>query len=217
MQRIRGEVFSLVFEPIVNMVTNRVVGYEGLSRCANSAVDPESFFKALSAREHLDLLSCQLRKFQKWVAQHPEIYRGKQLYLNINKALLLEPELLTLFIPFYRYFPINLELEPVTSLSAAHHLAIKRIFGELGIPLWVDDYAGHDLSAMSSVCRGVKLDRHYFWSLFAARCTPHFSGGLFDKARFICEGIETEAHKCAALALGATLGQGYLWPAVGQG
>lgn len=215
MHIIRGEVFSLVFEPIVDMLNSVVVGYEGLCRCKNLDINAETFFKSLSVREHLDLLSLQLQKYQKWVEQHPEFYQGRALFLNVNQELLFEADFPTLFVPYHRYYPINLELEPQDSLTYAHCLEIKKIVDTYGIPLWFDDYAGGKFSTSNELWSGIKLDKYFFWSLAGnIKEKPILNSSLLA-GNLICEGVETITEKNVALALGLRYGQGYLWPAVG--
>lgn len=215
MHDIRGERFFLVFEPIVDMLNNEVIGYEGLCRSELGNVNPETFFKTLSINEHFDLLSKQLQKYQKWVEQHPEIYQGRRLFLNINQELLVEDDLLALFIPYYRHYPISLELEPQYPLTCTQRLAIKSIIGAHGIPVWFDDYADGVLLATYEIWSGVKLDRHFFWSLARDSKKNITLESHFTAENLICEGVETSQEKDVALALGMRYGQGYLWPAVG--
>lgn len=215
MHHVRGETFSLVFEPIVDMTSDKIVGYEGLCRCSNSNVSAEIFFKTLSIKEHLDLLSRQLQKYQKWVEQHPEIYHERTLFLNINQELLLEADFPTFFLPYCRHYPINLELEPLRPLTSAHRLAIKELVDSYGIPLWLDDYAGGILPALPEAWSGIKLDRYFFWSLRVNNKNNIVLDDAFSRTNVICEGVETDLEKKAALALGLRYGQGYLWPAVG--
>lgn len=110
MHIIRGETLSLVFEPITDMLDRSVVGYEGLCRYISRNINVEAFVNSLSAREHLDILSLQLQKYQKWVEQHPELYQGRCLFLHINQEILFEADFPTLFVPYQRYYPINLVL-----------------------------------------------------------------------------------------------------------
>ncbi|MEG0007341.1 MAG: hypothetical protein RR721_08455 [Aeromonas sp.] len=112
---IRGEIISLAFEPIVGMLNNDVAGYVGLCRCANRNVNVEELFKRLSVREHLDIITLQLQKYQKWVKQHPELYQGRCLVLKVNQESLLDADFPTLFVPYHRYYPICLVLEAHSS------------------------------------------------------------------------------------------------------
>ncbi|WP_409011838.1 EAL domain-containing protein [Aeromonas salmonicida] len=215
MHHIRGETFSLVFEPIVDMVSDKIVGYEGLCRCSDSNISSERFFKTLSVVEHFDLLTHQLQKYQKWVEQHPEIYRECTLFLNIDQNLLLEADFPTLFLPYCCYYNINLELEPRCPLSRAHCLAIKELVDFYGIPLWFDDYSGGMSPVLQDAWSGIKLDRYFFWSLTVNKKENFMLDNVIARNNVICEGVETNLEKKIALALGLRYGQGYLWPAVG--
>ncbi|MGL4666860.1 MAG: hypothetical protein ACRCWR_02900 [Saezia sp.] len=215
MHVIRRETFSLVFEPVVDMLNDEIVGYEGLCRCANPRISAEIFFKQLSTQEHLELLSRQLQKYQKWVEQHPERYQARALFLNINQALLLESDLPGLFVPYNNYYPIHIELELMWPLTCAHRAAIENIVDNQGMQLWFDDYIGGRLPVARDVWNGIKLDKYYFWSLINHKERLLGLGDPFTAADVICEGVETTLQKRAALALGLRYGQGYLWPAVG--
>lgn len=212
MLTIREETFSLVFEPIVNLTSDKIVGFEGLSRSINNNVNSEVFFKEINVDEHIRLLDMQLLKYQKWVQQHPEIYGDKWLHLNVNQELLLTLDFHTIFIPYNRYFPIHLEVELVKPLTHAQQVAINSIIMSNDMKVWLDDYTGGTLPIHRMAWSGIKLDKYFFWSLLGEDDVDSvFSSQLCTEFDIICEGIETNEQKDIAVDLGMKYGQGYLW------
>jgi EAL domain-containing protein (putative c-di-GMP-specific phosphodiesterase class I) len=212
MYKIKGIDFDFKLEPIVDLLDGAVVGYEGLSCCSNSKIENEHFFKSLEVNEHINLLSRQLEKYQKWVDVHPEIYKDKTLCLNVNRELLSADDFYALFLPFNKYYQIGLEIEFDKQECRFNRMesAVIEQLNDIGIKILLDDYLGETIPLHSHDWDAVKIDKEYFWSMFD--CQADNSKVVHEiKSRVVCEGVETEEHKDFAVKLGALYGQGYLW------
>lgn len=204
--------FRSRLEPIVCLKKGKIVGYEMLSKCLTDNTHPEQLFNQLSADEHLELLSRQLEKYQKWTEQHPELYKGKKLYINLNDKLFEYPELTSYFLPFCRIYDVSIEIEKHYELKK-HEISIIEKFKSMGIQVWLDDYNGYDLNKTIGLWDGIKIDKDYFWKQHKNQKCP------LDKlnktlSNIIIEGIEHLDHHQTAKHSGAQYGQGFLWRAV---
>lgn len=207
----RGD-FRSRLEPIVCLQRGKIIGYEVLSRCLTDDTHPEKIFNQLSADDHIELVSRQLEKYQKWTEQHPEQYKNKRLYININDKLFEEPELSSYFLPFCRNYGISIELEKHDTLNK-YEIAIIEQFKSMGIQVWLDDYNGYDINKTMGLWDGIKVDKNYFWQQYIKNHCPL---GKIKKIlpKVIIEGIEHLEHHQTAKRSGASYGQGFLWNAV---
>ena len=113
---VSGRQLALRLEPIVNLRTNKVVGYEALSRFVekkskDSISDYEGYFLNLSPCALISVISSQLEIYQKWHSQHPEIYANKILFLNVRRDLLEDDFFVSMFLPFSKTFKIAIEID----------------------------------------------------------------------------------------------------------
>ncbi|MGL4751477.1 MAG: EAL domain-containing protein [Aeromonadaceae bacterium] len=214
--KVKGIEFQLRLEPIVSLNNGEVIGFEALSRVTDSSalkVDYEVFFGELSLSDSLHLVERQMEIFQKWIELHPEVYKGKFLFVNVQPSILEDRDACHCFIPFLRYFPIGIEIDNHLSYMHSQALTNIAILKSYGAQVWIDDFPGHG-EIKGNFWNGVKIDRWAFQGGFRRSMSGY---GHADYSRacevgpLVIEGIETEDHLDYAVSLGARYGQGYLW------
>lgn len=208
--------FTLKFEPIVNLSTARRYGCEVLTHLPAN-INSEHYFQQLSVQHQQDLFYQQVARIQR--------YRQNQYYsLNLPMKAFME---WSLFHGLIASHPSGLIIEiqdPNTffSLDARQQATVFEIIQRLEaheIPVWLDDVNEAQLRAFLKAnwqMSCIKLDKNTFWALgqIPQKLTQVIQLGHSVARLVIVEGIETQTHKEIAFRAGADLGQGYLWPAI---
>lgn len=216
---VKDILFNLRLEPIVYLRDGCTVGFEALSRLADrshhSSFNYEIFFSDLSADESIHIIERQLEIYQKWSAQHPEIYGGKSLFINVSPLVLEDQDACNCFIPFLRYFNIAIEVDNHLSMMSEQAKRNIAVLKSYGMQIWVDDFDGSG-NINDSFWNGVKIDRWAFQDNFklasSGNCGSNYSE-VMHVGPLVIEGIENEDHLEYAVSIGARYGQGYLWAA----
>ena len=210
---------SLKLEPIVDLLNSHLYGFEILTNLPRG-INSEKYFRQLSLPQQQSLFYCQITDIT--------YYQPGYVYsLNLPMKAFLD---WTSFHWAGMTFPPNLIIEiqdAVTFLllnatqRAVVYNAIQHLKA-LGTPIWMDDANEELLTAFVEAnwqLSGIKLDKNTFWTLSKkpGRLQQTIQKGQAIAKRVIVEGIETQKHKEIALLAGATLGQGYLWPAIYPG
>jgi EAL domain-containing protein (putative c-di-GMP-specific phosphodiesterase class I) len=207
--------FTPVFQPVVELETRRVIGYEALTRFADGRDPAETFAEAAILGIGTDLeLACVRRSLEAAVALPEDAWIG----VNVSPAMLLEtPELAALLDTTRR--PVVLEITERAEVD--DYVRLHRAIAALGsdVRIAVDDagagYAGlqrilelrADLVKLDMVLvRGVDSDPAR-QALVAGM--SHFARRT--DARLLAEGVESDAEAEALLDLGVELGQGFLF------
>ncbi len=211
--------FFPVFQPIVDLSTHEIVGYETLTRFADGMRPDLRFIEASLLGRGIDLelatLSAALR-----ASQHLD--KKAFLSVNVSPALVMEnhglPELLQ---GVER--PMVLELTEHERVD--DYAALQGCLKGLGpdVRLSVDD-AGSGFSSLRHVLtlqpHFVKLDLSLVRGIHLDQARQALVAGIEyfateTESRLIAEGIETEEEMEVLKRLDVELGQGYLlgWPA----
>jgi len=204
-----------VFQPVVDLKTQKVFAYEALARTKSIDFDgPLSLFAAAVAENVTGELGRLLR------AMSLEGCPGHPLFLNIHPAELNEKWVVQPDDPIFQHSE-DVFLEITEAVPLSHFRLCKDMLAEVrgrGVHLVVDDL-GAGYSNLKYIAdlhpRIVKLDRELVAGL--ARDTRLFklvSGivrlcGELD-SKVVAEGIETPGELDAVIAAGARYGQGYL-------
>jgi diguanylate cyclase (GGDEF)-like protein/PAS domain S-box-containing protein len=213
-----------VFQPIVRIDTDEIIGYEALSRGpAGSTLErPDRLFAtaALAGRvDELDWL-CRARAVQ--VAIDARLGRDAILFLNCEPSSIgsaCPREHAELWTRAQDELELVLEIteRAVTDRPAelSRLVAEHRAAGQ-GIAL---DDIGADVRSLALLPfiepDVIKLDLSLVQDRPSTEQASIVSAVLAESERtgstVLAEGIETDAHRDVALALGATLGQGWRW------
>ncbi len=211
---IANRAFAPVFQPIVDLGRNVIVGYEALTRFTDGA-DPEFVFgEAVGVGLSVELETATLE-----VALAASEALPKGAWLNVNAS----PQLVTGGAPLRAVldgFRRRLVLEVTEHAAVADYGAFRSAMAALGpmAELAVDD-AGAGFASLRHILElhptFVKLDRSLVAGLVSDEVRQAMIVGLahFARAtgcRLIAEGIETYRDLTVLRSLDVQLGQGYL-------
>jgi diguanylate cyclase (GGDEF)-like protein len=214
-----------VYQPIVELESGRVLGFEGLIRPIPPApfVDPASLFSAAAASGHL--LALDMTCIEMIVAGARHLAAGYHLSVNLSPATIEAPEFSTasvLSILARHHFPAGrlivelTEQQPITDLARVR--ARLESCRDAGIRLAADDVgAGNAGLRLLSEMRFdvVKVDL----SLVQRSASNASSSAVVESvvsfasrtgALVVGEGVERTEQVAQLLALGVPAGQGYL-------
>ncbi|MDR9435591.1 MAG: GGDEF domain-containing protein [Thiohalophilus sp.] len=216
--------FASLYQPIIDLEQQRIIGHEGLIRGPSASVfhNPQSLFEFASQWGHLSELDLACRQFI--IEQfHRLMLRGK-LFINCAPAVLLDadhPHGKTL--ASLRRLGISPE-SVVIELTEQHPLDDYELLREalhyyrsMGFEIAIDDFgAGYAGLRMWSELRPdyVKIDRHFIQGINEDPVKKEFVRSILDIARgleckVIAEGIETQEEYRTICDMGIILGQGY--------
>ena len=209
-----GLAFHPVFQPIVDLKRDRVVGYEALTRFEDGTAADEQFAAAEAVGLGLALEAVTLR-----AAIDAADRLGPGLFLNVNvsPALVLEGKAIRSLIGGVRR---RLVLEITEHTAIADYAAFHRAVAALrpSVRLAVDD-AGAGFASFRHILElrpaFVKLDRWIVAGIDQDPAKQALVAGIRQFARstgceLIAEGVETENERAALVRLGIRLAQGYL-------
>jgi len=214
--------FSMAFQPIVDIRTNRVFAHEALVRGADgsgaygvlSRVDPTNRYAFDQA--------CRVRAIELASGLFPQTDMPL-LSINFMPNAVYEPRACirqTLATATRTKFPLDriiFEFTEVEKLDTDHVLNILRAYREIGFQTAIDDfgagYAGLNLLARFQpdiVKLDMELIRGIDTDTVKRTVVRHTLAMLADLGiKAICEGVETAAELAVLADLGVTLVQGY--------
>lgn len=209
--------FSMVYQPLWNIVSGKIFGFECLARFpADPARDPQSWFEEADSVGMLVDLELALIRFA--LAGLEEFPPDIRLSINVSPATILDPRFLDTLVV---YDVGRLVIELTEHFRVSDYDAVRAALGPLGpmgARVAVDD-AGSGCASLQHIIGMnadlIKLDRSLVSELesspasramIAALC--HF--GRETNCAILAEGIETRAEFEALLELGIEYGQGFL-------
>jgi diguanylate cyclase (GGDEF)-like protein/PAS domain S-box-containing protein len=213
-----------VFQPIVSLATDEVVGYEALARGPEGSLlhRPDQLFAAAQACglvTELDWL-CRARAVE--VALDVGLGRAAHLFLNVEPSAVGTscPE------PYAEIWAraqaeLDLVLEITERAVMSRPAELSRLVNEhraAGRGIALDDL-GADVRSLALLPLiepdVIKLDLRLVQDRPSAEQSAIVSAVAAESERtgaaVLAEGIETDEHLAVARSLGATLGQGYRW------
>ena len=227
----RGE-FALVYQPIIALASNQIVGFEALLRWHHpvlGVIAPLDFvplaersgFIVPLGRWVLRQACTQLTRWQgelPWAAQ-------LWMAVNVSSAQFADAELVDDIAVALRESGLEadrLVLEVTESLAMADPLGIRSVLMELrtlGVRISIDDFGtGH--SSLASLGQlpidALKMDRSFVRGIEARPDMYEIVAAVLVMARqlglrVVAEGIENQAQLAAIQSLRAEYGQGYLF------
>lgn len=210
---IAAHAFSTVFQPIVELESRAVVGYEALTRFADGSAPDVRFAQASAVGLGLELEAATLEAA--FVASE-YLPANAWLNLNVSAQLVLAREPLGSLLGRWGWQAV---LELTEHVAVEDYDALRRAIRHLGdnVRLAVDD-AGAGFASFRHILelspQFVKLDRAIIHGIDGDPARQAFVAGMrhfsvTTGCGLIAEGIETEAELQALRALGISLGQGY--------
>jgi len=206
--------FGPVFQPIVDLGRNAIVGYEALTRFVDGSLPDGAFAEAAAVGLGAEL---EIVTLQAALSAAEALPRSAWLNLNASPGLILAGEPLRSLLRRCRR---HIVLEVTEHTAIADYPAFRAAMAALGpkVEFAVDD-AGAGFASLRHILElhpaFVKLDRWLVTDLGSDETRKAMIVGLSHFARsvgcrLIAEGIETEAELAALRALDIRLGQGYL-------
>ncbi len=211
---ITGRAFSPVFQPIVELATGRIVGFEALTRFDDGSRPDEMFALALDCGLGSQLERVTLEAALEGARRLPA---GAWLSLNVSPPLVVDGAVLAAVLSSWNR-PVVLEITEHEEI--AEYAPLREAVLRLGadVRLAVDD-AGAGVANFNHLVElrpdFVKIDIGLVRGVDADPSRRAVVVGLIHFAaetgcELIAEGIETPAERATVSELGVTLGQGYL-------
>lgn len=210
---IADRTFLPVFQPIVELESRAVVGYEGLTRFADGSRPDEVFAEAARGGLAIALEAATLEAVLDASAPLPA---SAWLNLNVSAELVLAGEPLASII---RRWSGQIVLELTEHVAVTDYPALRAALERLGpkVRLAVDD-AGAGFASLRHILElrpdYVKLDRGIIHQIHRDAARQALVAGMVHfaaktKAVLVAEGVEAEAEAGELRRLGVTLAQGY--------
>ena len=213
-QVISERAYSAVFQPIVDIMQNKVVGYEALTRFRDGVAPDVRFEQAAKVGLGVELELATLEAAMNAAADLPAA-----AWLNVNAS----PELVfagTGLAAITADYKRDLVLEVTEHTAIADYHAFRTAVELLGpkITVAVDD-AGAGFASLQHILEVrpsfVKLDRALISGIDTDKARRAMAAGMHHFARasgirLIAEGVETEGELATLRQLDIHLAQGYL-------
>jgi EAL domain-containing protein (putative c-di-GMP-specific phosphodiesterase class I) len=222
-QLVAEELVAIVFQPIVDLRTNEIVGFEALGRGSHHQLhqSPVKLFQ-LAEKCEMEGDLCRLFRTQalKIGATLPSHFR---LFINLHPSQLARSDSLDWLNQLSRQnggrHQLVIELSEQAKTSVDQLRSIKRALRELGIELAYDDFGvGQARLLEIAECppHFLKLDRDLVQAMHGSETSREMVRGFLTAIagkgiRVIAEGIESEQAAEVCLQNGCHLGQGFLY------
>jgi EAL domain-containing protein (putative c-di-GMP-specific phosphodiesterase class I)/CheY-like chemotaxis protein len=211
---IANAAFESVFQPIVNLDTDAVIGYEALTRFADGVSPDQRFAEATAVGLGPELEAATMKAS---LRAAKALAASAALNLNVSPAMIMARQPLQQLL---RGLGRQVVLEVTEHAEIADYEAFRTSFGKLRpqMDLAVDD-AGAGFASLRHILElrpeFVKLDRSLIAGLESDEARQAMIVGLRHFARsvgcrLIAEGIETEAELQVLRSLEIQLAQGFL-------
>jgi EAL domain-containing protein (putative c-di-GMP-specific phosphodiesterase class I) len=206
--------FHPVFQPIVDLESLAVIGYEALTRFDDGMPPDERFGEAGVVGLGVELEIAALRAA---VASAVALQAVPWLNVNVSPAAILAGEPLRSLMASY---PGQLVLEVTEHEVISDYVAFRQAVAALGpgVQIAVDD-AGAGFASLRHIVelrpQFVKIDRSLVAGIDTDPARQALLAGLrhfadSQECSLVAEGIETERELATLVALGVRSGQGYL-------
>lgn len=207
----------MVFQPVVQLHDETVVGFESLARFDDPMFVTPAHAFAAATRAGIGV-QLELLAAQQALLQLDSVPEGAWLSVNLSAEALRTREAQAMLLA-HAHRPIGVELTEHTQVIDYGELVdSSERLRAAGVKLLVDD-AGAGFSSFSHILRLhpdiIKLDIELTRSVDTDPVRQALTHALVEFASnigapLIAEGIETEAERDALLGLGVRLGQGHL-------
>lgn len=212
------------FQPLVDLHTGSLRGYEALARLNDpvlGAIPPTEFVAIAEQSSLIDSLGdSMLRQACQVLASQPDL---AYISVNVSNVQLRNPSFVVRLQQILQKSGISghrLALEITESCTAeSHAVSTLRALAELGVRVWIDDF-GTGYSNLSLLRKlplyGLKIDRAFIADLVESSADQTIVRAVLAIARelglvVIAEGVETTEQRDLLKGMGVELGQGYLF------
>ncbi len=211
--RLDADAVTVVFQPVMNIDTHQILGYEALSRDPRGKLTIQDLFARYQAVGQLHDLKRICFHSQLQASQSAGLQR---VFINVDFDLLnhLDP------VPKPPGTDVVLEISELEALhDIEHHLQVARKWRDQGFQFAIDDF-GAGFISLPFIARlmpdYIKVDRSTILHAVSSRQFKEFAKDLvlalrnYAAAGIIAEGIETEEELQVVRELGISLVQGFL-------
>lgn len=214
--------FKVVYQPIIDLRTEEISGYEALTRGPDGAFEsPGDFFRLCVENNILSTVDLQCLKLS--LANTPPIGHNRRIHLNLFPSTLLEipvDQLIALFPADRKDTTYCIEISEQQFVSEPsyirdHVAALK----QAGILVAIDD-VGFGRSSLETLILLepdlVKVDRTYVAGVASEPAKARLLRRLANVAKslgaeIVAEGIENKKDLPVLMEMGINYGQGFLW------
>ncbi len=214
-QVVSQRAFRSVFQPIIDMTSGTVLGYEALTRFVDGTPPDRAFQAAATAGVGLELEAATIASALEASALLPP---GRFLDINVSPDLVMAGEPLGALLAASS---VDVILEITEHVSVRDYGELRQAIVSLGkdVRFSVDD-AGAGFASMRHILElaptQVKLDRALVARIDGDPARQALVTGLVHFAQaidvmLIAEGVETEEERATLLGLGVHVGQGFLF------
>ena len=212
---------EIVFQPIVDLKTGQVLGFEALARGTHPELsrEPEALFR-LATRCGL---AVEITQFFRRIAAESSgrLPAGAKLFINAHPLEIAEDRLLesvATIAPLAADHPMVIEIPESSVTDVRAMTACKTALAKLGVELAYDDFGAGQarfLELTDSPPDYLKLDRGIIQDIDTALARLEMVKALLAVVRklgvkTIAEGIETRSVAKICKTLGCDFGQGFL-------
>lgn len=214
------EALTPLYQPIVDLASGEIIGYEGLIRGPSDSPlhVPATLFNAARLCGETAELERLCRKLH--IRKFVEMGLAGKLFLNMSPDVLLMPVAWPPA-PEGQLAPENIVIELTESDAPSNYPLLRQAASDyrgFGLQIAIDDLGeGFSSLRLWSELRPefVKIDKYFVQGLDTDAVKRQFVRSIFEiaqqsRSRVIAEGIETEAELQAVRSLGIPYGQGYL-------
>jgi diguanylate cyclase (GGDEF)-like protein/PAS domain S-box-containing protein len=230
-QALEREEFFLVFQPIVEMSSSKIRGFEALLRWQHPAHGVISPLVFIPIAEEMGIISaldrwvlknaCQ--QLREWRDEYPNL--NLTMSVNLSSANFMFANLVETVIQVLQMTQLpgkSLKLEITESIvmkDPDESAKVLKKLQEYGVGILLDDFGtGHSsLSYLHQLpLDGLKIDRSFVQEAQSSQQSMEIiktivSLGQGLNLKLIAEGVETDFQHQMLQNLGCELGQGYLW------
>jgi EAL domain-containing protein (putative c-di-GMP-specific phosphodiesterase class I) len=212
---LRTTAFTPVFQPIVELGTDRVIGFEALTRFADGTRPDRRFADAIAVGLGLELEAATLTAALEAARELP---RGAWLSLNVSPAFLMDPIRPRRILGDRRGRDIVLEITEHVAIEDYERFRASVAALGSSVSFAVDD-AGAGYASFRHILElrpdFVKLDIGLVRDIDKDDVRQALVAGIVYFAehtdcRLIAEGVETDGERATLRKLAVELGQGYL-------
>jgi EAL domain-containing protein (putative c-di-GMP-specific phosphodiesterase class I) len=228
-QAIQAQQLQLLYQPIVDLTTGRMAGFEALIRWHSPTrgfVRPDHFIPLAESTSLIIPIGYWVIETACRDLQQIRQQTGENLFVSINVASrqIEEPDLLENLMATAQGFGIRaqqlkleiLERSLIDSNQATHWVQRCR---DMGFPLSLDDF-GTGYSSLEYLCQyqfdTLKIDKSFVRELETNPNTRSICKAIIDLSdslgiTVVAEGVEYESQQHILNQMGCTFGQGYLF------
>ena len=211
-----------VVQPIVDILTERIIGYEMLLRCEKYKNPKELFHYAKTCNKCVELDLTSIRKAFSFINAHAYLLRDKYIFINVLPTTVTSPLYFKTLHNLIDKLKVKRDQIVFEITEDAKESSVQSICTNItrlkknGFRVAIDDFGKGD-STIQYVQRLrphiVKLDRYYSQDLAQSYERKTLIDNMLfllqGKTKFIVEGIETDEDLQAAKNLGVRYCQGF--------